>query len=735
VKVLICSNAPWAKTGYGLQAASLATRLQDDGHTVAFHCNYGLQGGVLSWRGITCFPNGLEGGYADKIIYGHIRTFQPDLVFTLFDIWVLQNQEFPLPGDQGYVPPRWAAWIPIDHSPVSPHNLAVVPHITYPIAMSQHGSNELTRLGIKHTYIPHGVEKDYHFTAAGRREFRRLLLLPDDAFLFGSVGLNRHFPCRKGFDRLMAAFKEMPKNAYLYLHTLPTSQVGSMDLNKIAAYYEIADRVIFPDTYNYVMGYSQAGMNAIYSAIDCYVHPTHGEGFGLPVLEAQACGCPVIATDCTSMPELCAPFSSELVAGGTLFVCEMGNRVLIDEGILAEKMKSIMGIYYDDPKGYMCMRANAGLWANSWDWDKLWIENWRPFLADVQRDIDRAPRQMWHRGAALVFEHEGRMRKQDSRLCSPASKKELALYKTLSHPNIIPILDSGVDPIDGTTWFDMPMYTPLRDMTDISDEQADRILAGIESALHYLHAGGVAHRDVCPSNVVVDAEGHPYLVDFEWAAQCEGEPCVDFEPWAAMENAAPLVQRGGGERGFYTIVAYLKGKEAADLLRQSSSSGLAKDGVPYQPVEGLGPSERDCSDRWDILGLDVKGKRLLDIGCNAGWFVRKALEEGAVQAVGVDSDVAIIKLAKSLGGGDYYTMPAASVNGQLGHFDIVLLLSVLQHIEHPAEVLATAKEIGKEVYVEIPHRFITPALTEQLEGAESIGESERGRPMFKVGAK
>ncbi|TET14953.1 MAG: methyltransferase domain-containing protein, partial [Dehalococcoidia bacterium] len=421
-----------------------------------------------------------------------------------------------------------------------------------------------------------------------------------------------------------------------------------------------------------------------------------------------------------------------LVPGVKLLACEMGDRILCDEGNLAEKMKGAMDIYYNDPKGYSCMRANAGLWANSWDWDKLYEEYWRPFLADVQRDIDRAPRQMWHRGGALVFEHNGRMRKQDSRLCSPASKKELALYETLSHPNIIPILDSGVDPIDDTTWFEMPKYTPLREMAELSEEQADKILAGVESALRYLHKGGVAHRDVCPENVVVDDEGNPYLVDFEWACHCDGDPCVDFEPWAVMDRAAPQMQRGGTERGFHTIVRHLKGQEAADLLRESSSSGLAKEGVPYQPVEGLGPSERECSDRWQSLGLDVKGKRFLDIGCNAGWFVRKALEEGAEQAIGVDSDVAIIKLAKTLGDGDYYTMPADAVNGQLGTFDIVLLLSVLQHIEKPEEVLATAKEISKEVYVEIPHRFITPALQEELEGAKSIGESERGRPIFKV---
>ena len=92
MRVLIVSNAPWTKTGYGLQGAALAKRLQADGHTVAYMCNYGLEGGGVEWAGITCLPTGPEGGYADPIVHGHIRAFLPDLVFTIFDAWVLKGK-------------------------------------------------------------------------------------------------------------------------------------------------------------------------------------------------------------------------------------------------------------------------------------------------------------------------------------------------------------------------------------------------------------------------------------------------------------------------------------------------------------------------------------------------------------------------------------------------------------------------------------------------------------------
>lgn len=58
---------------------------------------------------------------------------------------------------------------------------------------------------------------------------------------------------------------------------------------------------------------AQEDIAALYRAADLFVYPSFAEGFGLPVLEAMACGTPVIASNTTSIPEVTGSDGAELV--------------------------------------------------------------------------------------------------------------------------------------------------------------------------------------------------------------------------------------------------------------------------------------------------------------------------------------------------------------------------------------------------------------------------------------
>ena len=54
------------------------------------------------------------------------------------------------------------------------------------------------------------------------------------------------------------------------------------------------------------VGYVSDGeLRALYEHAFCFVYPSLYEGFGLPPLEAMSCGCPVVASDAASIPEVC----------------------------------------------------------------------------------------------------------------------------------------------------------------------------------------------------------------------------------------------------------------------------------------------------------------------------------------------------------------------------------------------------------------------------------------------
>lgn len=63
-------------------------------------------------------------------------------------------------------------------------------------------------------------------------------------------------------------------------------------------------RTSLKDRYAYAGRVSNERLNQLYNHAYCLLYPSSYEGFGIPVLEAQKAGCPVIATRASSIPEI-----------------------------------------------------------------------------------------------------------------------------------------------------------------------------------------------------------------------------------------------------------------------------------------------------------------------------------------------------------------------------------------------------------------------------------------------
>ena len=97
------------------------------------------------------------------------------------------------------------------------------------------------------------------------------------------------------------------------------------------------------------------------------------------------------------------------------------------------------------------------------------------------------------------------------------------------------------------------------------------------------------------------------------------------------------------------------------------------------------------------LPRDLRGRTILDVGCNAGFFSITLKQRGAARVVGIDSDPRYLsqaRLAAEVLGVDveFRELTVYEVASLGERFDIVLFLGVLYHLRHPLLALDLLRE-------------------------------------------
>ena len=115
-------------------------------------------------------------------------------------------------------------------------------------------------------------------------------------------------PNRKAFGENILAFSmfaQMHDDVVLYLHTDASGSLGGIKLQELILSCGIKEhQYAFVDPYVLRNGISQETLATIYTAMDVLLATSYGEGFGIPTIEAQACGTPVIVSEFAASTEL-----------------------------------------------------------------------------------------------------------------------------------------------------------------------------------------------------------------------------------------------------------------------------------------------------------------------------------------------------------------------------------------------------------------------------------------------
>jgi len=297
MRMLWNSNAVWAPSGYGVHQREILYRFLKDGWTTAQIAFYGLEGAAITINGLKVYPK-MGDTWGTDAMFHHGKDFKADVIFSMQDVW-------PMNADLLRQIPRWIPYVPIDHDPVPPPVVDKLKLAYRIVTFSKFGQKMLAKHGLASKMIPEGTNVDI-FKPGDKAKARAELNLPPNIFLFGMIGANKDLPPRKGFQCALDAFAEFVKtnpNSGIFIHTL-VQQQGGFPVLEYAKHLGIEKHLYFLRDYQVLMQSDHNLISKEMQAFDVLLQPSLNEGFGLPIIEAQACGVPVIVNDFSAMPDL-----------------------------------------------------------------------------------------------------------------------------------------------------------------------------------------------------------------------------------------------------------------------------------------------------------------------------------------------------------------------------------------------------------------------------------------------
>jgi glycosyltransferase involved in cell wall biosynthesis len=389
MRVILCTDAPHATSGYSVAAGMIGPMLRDLGHDFAYLAAFGHHGAMGEFQGLPVYPGGLD-GFGNDVIAAAARDWRADVVITLKDLWVYRPQEWG-PGL------RWVPLLPVDHDPIPEGIVHMLrQHCYHPIAYSRFGEAQLLQAGFAPSYAPHTFDPAV-LAPMDKAEARAKLNIPADVFAIGMVAVNRGgFPSRKAWPQNIegfARFARVNPRARLFCHTHvgETGREGAVNLPALCQQLGIIDRVSFVDQQAYDRGLPADYLRTFYAAMDVLNCASVGEGYGIPTLEAQALGTPVVVGDWTSSAELLFAGVGIPKEEAFAFYDAQGSYIFLPEPRAIAAAFDTMAQRLANPQEAQRLRALALAGAAPYARDAVRDTHWKPTMERIEHLIRTEP--------------------------------------------------------------------------------------------------------------------------------------------------------------------------------------------------------------------------------------------------------------------------------------------------------------------------------------------------------
>lgn len=386
MRILFYSTSPWGPSSYSVLTKRVVPEFVRDGHEVICYSWYGLQGQAQKWPiskredrtqlagAVTILPHCGSNPYGVDTALPYYQAIQPDVIITNMDIWVMPPE---VTSQMSY-----AAWAPIDHDPVPRGILQSLATSKYVMSYSQWGANLLKDCGVDAHYVPCSADST-EYKPMPQAEARRALGIDPTAYLVSIVAANKDPGDRKGFGEAIQGFAKLAQkhdDAKLYIHS---NWTGPIDITNLCDRCGLSSaQVTRPDMLAYLSGqYDDAYMRLVYAASDVLLNVSKSEGFGLPILEAQMCGTPVILSDFSTSRELC--FAGWLVEGQRQWSIGADSWRL---AVYVDKVADALEEAYSQ-RGNEVLRRQARNGALAFDTYEVHKKYWRPALQEIEEIV------------------------------------------------------------------------------------------------------------------------------------------------------------------------------------------------------------------------------------------------------------------------------------------------------------------------------------------------------------